>query len=243
MGLENDLKKRKKDLFGILNGIDTEVFDPEKDPYLKRNYSAKNFERKIENKLELQKILKLKVDQKIPLFSFIGRLDFQKGIPLLINVLPFFKKLNSQVVILGKGEKKFEEILKEISKKYPNVSIQIKFDLVLAQKIYGGADFILMPSLFEPCGLVQMIAQKYGTIPIARKTGGLSDTIEDGKTGFLFEKYNTFEFLKAIKRGIFAFKDKSIWKKMVKRAMEKDFSWKKSAKKYLSLYKKLINGL
>jgi starch synthase len=243
MSLENDLKKRKKDLFGILNGIDTEVLDPEKDPYLKRNYSTKNFERKTENKIDLQKILKLKVDQKIPVFSFIGRLDFQKGIPLLINALPFFKKLNSQVVILGKGEKKFEEILKEISKKYSNVSIQIKFDSILAQKIYGGADFILMPSLFEPCGLVQMIAQRYGTIPIARKTGGLSDTIEDGKTGFLFEKYNTFEFLKAVKRGIFAFNDKSTWKKMVKRAMKKDFSWKKSAKKYLSLYKKLINGL
>jgi len=241
-GLEEDLKKKKP--VGILNGIDNEIFNPETDPNLKANYSQKNFENKKINKIDLQEILNFKKDEKIPLAGFISRLVRQKGLDLFEKVIPDFVKIGLQVVFLGMGEKKYEKMLFNFSKKYPkNISVNIKFDPVLAQKIYGGADFILMPSLFEPCGLVQMIAQRYGTIPIARKTGGLSDTIEDGKTGFLFEKYNTFEFLKAIKRGIFAFRDKSIWKKMVKRAMEKDFSWKKSAKKYLSLYKKLINGL
>lgn len=238
-GLEKDLRKNKKKLFGILNGIDTEILNPETDIYLKTNYSLNNLERKTENKIELQEILNLPKDQKNPLMGFIGRLVPQKGIDLFEKIIPDLVKMNSQIIFLGVGEKKFEEMILNFAKKYPkNVSANIKFDSVLAQKIYGGCDIILIPSFFEPCGLIQMIAQRYGTIPIARKTGGLADTIEDGKTGFLFKQYNAEKFLKAIKRCLKLFQDKKSWQKLVKRAMSKDFSWEKSAKEYLRLYQK-----
>lgn len=240
-GLEEDLKKRKKVFFGILNGIDTEFFNPETDPNLKVNYSKKDFEKKIENKFELQKILGFERKKEIPLMGFIGRLVYQKGIDLFEEIIFDLVKLNCQVVFLGVGEEKYEKMLFDFSKKYPkNISVNLRFDPILAQKIYGGTDIILIPSLFEPCGLVQMIAQRYGTIPVARKVGGLADTVEDGKTGFLFKDFNKNSFLKAIERAIFSFKNEKKWKLMIKKAMEKDFSWEKSAKEYFKIYQKLV---
>ena len=241
-GLEEILKKNKRKLFGILNGIDTEIFDPETDKNLKVNYPLKNIEREIENKIELQEILNLPKNPEIPLIGFIGRLIAQKGLDLFEKVIPDLIRLNVEIVFLGIGKEKYEKMLIDFSKKYPkNISTNIKFDSALAQKIYGGCDIILIPSLFEPCGLVQMIAQRYGTIPIARKTGGLADTIEDEKTGFLFERFNPESFLKAIERCLKVFQDKKEWQRMIKKAMAKDFSWKKSAKEYLKLYQKLIS--
>lgn len=238
-GLEKDLKKRK--IVGILNGIDTEFFNPKTDKNLKTNYSLENVEKKIENKIELQKILKFKKDEKTPLLSFIGRLTLQKGIDLFKNAVPKLVKKNLQIVFLGTGEKKYEEMLSRFQKKYPkNVSVHIEFNETLGQKIYGGSDIILIPSLFEPCGLVQMIAQRYGTIPVARKTGGLADTIEDNKTGFLFKEFKWESFLNTIEKCLNVFQDKKKWGKIVKRAMRKDFSWKKSAKEYLKIYQNLI---
>ena len=240
-GLEEILKKNKRKIFGILNGIDTEIFDPKTDKNLKVNYSFKNIEKKIENKIGLQKISNLPKSPEIPLTGFIGRLIAQKGLDLFEKVIPKLVRKNLQIVFLGTGEKKCEEMLSQFSRKYPkNISANIKFDPVLAQKIYGGCDIILIPSLFEPCGLVQMIAQRYGTIPIARKTGGLADTIEDGKTGFLFERFKPESFLKAIERCLKVFQDKKEWQRMVKKVMAKDFSWKKSAKEYFKFYQKLI---
>lgn len=241
-GLEEHLLKRKNDLFGILNGIDNKKFNPETDPDLKSNYSFRNFEKKIENKSYLQEFLNFKKDQKIPLFGFIGRLDFQKGIDLIIQVIPQMVKKGCQLVILGTGNSDYENKILQISQKYPqNISSQIKFDAVLAQRIYAGIDAILIPSLFEPCGLIQMISMRYGTVPVARKTGGLADTIEEGKTGFLFKEYNAESFLTAINKVFEAYQNRKDWLELTERAMEKDFSWKNSALEYLKLYKKLLN--
>lgn len=236
-GLENYLLERKNDTLGILNGIDEEVFNPETDSNLKMNYFWKNLENKLENKLELQEILDFKKDTKIPLFTFIGRLTPQKGIDLIIKIIPELVKMDCQFVFLGVGMENYEKKLLELSQKYPqNISAQIKFDPVLAQKIYGGADIFLMPSRFEPCGLGQMIAMRYGTIPIARQTGGLTDTIENKKTGFLFKEYKVEAFLETIKTALNLYQGKKAWQKLVKEAMKKDFSWKKSAREYLKLY-------
>jgi starch synthase len=240
-GLEKDLIKRKKDLFGILNGIDDKRFDPQTDPDLKSNYSWQNLDKKVENKLELQKILSFAKDSKVPLFGFIGRLTSQKGIDLIIKIVPELIKRNCQLVILGVGDLNYEKKLLELSQQYPqNISFQIKFDPVLAQKIYAGCDFLLIPSKFEPCGLVQMIAMRYGTLPIGRKIGGLSDTIEDERDGFLFEKYEADSFFSAIKKAIMFFEDKEKLNLIQKSAMKKDFSWLESAQKYLKIYEKLL---
>ena len=145
--------------------------------------------------------------------------------------------MDCQFVFLGVGVENYEKKLLEFSQEHPqNISAQIKFDPILAQKIYAGADIFLMPSRFEPCGLGQMIAMRYGTIPIARKTGGLADTIEDSKNGFLFKEYKIDTFLKTIKKALNLYQDKKAWQKLMREAMKKDFSWKKSAREYLKLY-------
>ena len=241
-GLENFLAQRKNSLLGILNGIDFVRFNPETDPAIKENYSVINFEKKNKNKIELQKIFQLPEKKNALLFGFIGRLDPQKGIDLIIKILPNLVKSDCQLVILGKGEKEYEKELQELAKKYPkNIFVYIKFDPVLAQKIYAGSDIFLMPSKFEPCGLGQMIAMRYGTIPIVRETGGLADTVIQRKTGFLFKQYNSRALVKIINEALKVYENKKEWQKIIKRAMKEDFSWKISAKEYLSLYKKLLN--
>lgn len=240
-GLENWLLLRQKNLFGVLNGIDYDRFNPETDSYLKANYSFKNLDKKIENKIDLQKILKFQKNPQIPLLGIINRLTPQKGVDLIIEIIPEIVKLNCQLVILGVGRKDYERKLLELSYKYPkNISTQIKFDPILAQKIYAGVDIFLMPSKFEPCGLGQMISMRYGTIPIARKTGGLADTVKNKKTGFLFKEYKSEALLKTVKEALEFYENPQKWQKFIKRAMTEDFSWKKSAKEYLKLYKKLI---
>lgn len=240
-GLENSLFKRKKSLHGILNGLDVEKFDPKTDPNIKVNYSQKSPDKKIRNKLELQKIVGFSRSKNTPFLGFINRLTPQKGVDLIIEIIPELVKMDFQLIILGVGLKFYEEKLFRLAKKYPqNISTQIKFDPILAQKIYTGSDIFLMPSKFEPCGLGQMIAMRYGTIPIVRKTGGLVDTIKDKKTGFLFEKYESDALLKIIKFAAEYYKNKSAWRELTKRAMNQDFSWRRPAREYLKLYKKLV---
>lgn len=240
-GLEHSLLKRKKELFGILNGIDEKRFNPEIDSDLKVNYSYKNLDKKIENKIYLQEILNLTKNPKIPLLGFIGRLTFQKGIDLIIEIIPEIVKLGCQLVFLGVGMTDYEKKLLEFSLKYPsNISCQIKFDPVLAQKIYAGSDIFLMPSKFEPCGLGQMIAMRYGSIPIVRKTGGLAETVKNQKTGFVFVDYKKDALLKSVKKSLFFYSDKNKWLELMKRAMTQDFSWERSAGEYLKLYQKLL---
>ncbi len=235
--MEKLLRKRKKDLYGITNGIDTDLFDPSKDKLIKFKYNKNTLNKKTKNKLYLQKKLGLKVDENIPLFGFVARLVWQKGLDLLSD--DFFK-LNAQFVFLGTGKKEYEKLLLKFSKKYPKkVKALITFDLKTAQEIYAGSDMFLMLSRFEPCGLGQMIAMRYGTLPIARATGGLDDTI-DNSSGFKFKNFDSQEFLKTCEKAIKIFANKQKWQKMQKHAMSKDFSWKKSAKEYVKIYKKIL---
>ncbi len=254
-GLENVIQKRKKDLTGILNGIDTDFFNPETDQFIKRTYSIKKLDLKNLNKLDLQKKAGLKQDVEIPLFSMISRLDVQKGVDLVSQAVDEIVNMGGQIIFLGTGQKEYEITLEKASKKHlGQVATYIKFDQALAQQIYAGADIFLMPSRFEPCGLSQLIAMRYGTIPIVRATGGLRDTVENVKinrrlfglikqiqgTGFVFNNFSLPEFISAIKQALGFYQNKQNWKRLQTKVMRQDFSWSKSAQKYLELYDNLI---
>jgi starch synthase len=241
--LENIIKQNKNKLSGILNGIDIDKYNPAEDKLIKQKYDLKTLSKKADNKLYLQKILKLPQDKNIPIVGMITRLAWQKGLELISPTIEQVIKSNqpAQFVFLGTGQKEYETELKKLAKKYPQyVSANIMFDIKLAQQIYAGSDIFLMPSRFEPCGLGQMFAMRYGTVPIVRKTGGLADTV-DKKTGFSFEEFTAEDFTNSLKKAINIFyKKPRQWQKLVKNCMKKDFSWDKSAKEYLKLYKKLI---
>lgn len=246
-GLESTLRSRKSDLYGILNGIDIDRFNPETDKNIIKNYSAKNLEGKKKCKTDLQKTCNFKVDEKIPIFSIVSRLADQKGIDLILANLDKLMKENAQFVLLGTGNPAIENQVKNAISKYKDkIFAKIDFDAHFAQQIYAGANIFLIPSRFEPCGLGQMIAMRYGTVPIARATGGLKDTVEDynEKTekgdGFIFQNYNAGEFWQALTRALKLYQSQKKWYKLIVRIMQKDFSWNKSAEEYLKLYQRLI---
>ncbi|NLL41782.1 MAG: glycogen synthase GlgA [Firmicutes bacterium] len=246
--LEGVLARRQSFLSGILNGIDTREWNPQTDLHITRNYSWRSWKRKEDNKLALQAELGLKQDADIPMIGMVTRLAKQKGLDLVAHVLPEILELNLQIVVLGTGEAQFEEMFRHFAgTNKDKVSANIKFENVLAHKIYAASDLFLMPSLFEPCGLGQMIAMRYGSLPIVRETGGLKDTVEpynevsDEGLGFSFANYNAHELLDAVRRAISLYeRDKDgAWKRMVGRAMRSDFSWGASALKYKELYEKV----
>jgi starch synthase len=241
-GLQDLMKSKKKRLFGILNGIDYSVFDPKNDRSLTTRYSVDSLDKKNQNKLALQKLFNLPEDTSIPLICIVSRLSSQKGIALIDQVIPHIMNLGAQFIILGNGDNKTEKIFMKASKDYPTqVATHLEFDADLAQTVYAGADMLLMPSRFEPMGLSQVIAMKFGTLPIVRKTGGLADTVINDKTGFVFNNYDVNGLTWALNKAINTwYNSKDIWRKMQIRAMKKDFSWKDSAKKYVSMYKKAI---
>ena len=248
-GLEKALEKRKADLSGILNGIDLERFNPEVDEEIYKKYSLDTIEDKKENKKHLQEISSLKTDPSAPILGLVGRLAEQKGIDLLAEILPSLAKEEAQLIILGTGEPKLEKIIQEAAKKYPEkISATLDFDAALAQKIYAGADMFLMPSRFEPCGLGQLIAMRYGTVPIVRATGGLADTVPEYNpqtkegAGFSFHEFKAKDFLAAIERALKMYHNKNEWLKIVKNGMAGDYSWNKSSEEYLKLYQKLLNS-
>lgn len=242
-GLEKYLERRKKDLKGILNGIDEKLFDPKSDSSLKQKYGLQNFisGKKI-NKEYLQKQFNLEQDLQVPVFGLVSRLVTQKGIDVLIKSLEDrILKNNFQVIVLGTGDQKIEKSLIKLAKKYPQqISVNIKYDARLAQEIYAGSDFFLMPSNFEPCGLGQIIALRYGTLPVVRLTGGLKDTIQHLRNGFTYQKQDSESLAKAIQSALNTFQKKDKMKDMIRYGMKEDFSWKKSSKEYIKLYKKLI---
>lgn len=245
-GLDGVLRRYKNKLHGILNGIDYSQWDPKVNGKIKKNYSIENIEDKYVNKEDLQGCCDLKVGREIPLFGTVSRLAEQKGIEILAGALDDIVKEEAQFIFLGTGDAPYHRMLEDLKDKYPKqVSINLCFDPVLAQKIYAGCDMFLMPSKYEPCGLGQMISLRYGTIPIVRKTGGLADTIEEFDfkhlvgSGFVFLGYDKKEFMKAIRRAIGVYKEKKFWSQLIKHAMSYDFSWEHSAKEYLKLYKKL----
>jgi len=239
--MESFLLRRKKHLQGILNGIDIDFFNPAKDKFIKKKYNIKNvLKNKLVNKKYLQTISNL-ANEDLPVFGLVSRLFDQKGLDILVPSLEkMLKKYDFQLVVLGTGAPEYEKAFKVLAKLYKNkVKANITFDIALAQEIYAGSDFFLMPSRFEPCGLGQMIAMRYGTIPIARQTGGLKDTVKHNKTGIVFKKYQQTEVIKAIEQALRLYKNKTKFAKMIKTDMKQDFSWNKSAKQYLNLYKKL----
>ncbi|MCF7794960.1 glycogen synthase [Patescibacteria group bacterium] len=238
-GLHRVIGKNKDKLSGILNGLDTEAFNPATDKDIVKKYSLSNLEGKTKNKLALQKEMNLEVNKDIPLVAMVSRLAWQKGLELIEDNL--INNLDMQVVILGTGEKKYEDYLQKLAKKYPEkLAVKIMFSSAMAQRIYAGSDFFLMPSRFEPCGLGQMIAMRYSSLPIVRATGGLKDTV-DSSVGFMFKKFSARAFYLAVKRAIDVYYDEpKKFKKMQIKAMKKDFSWDNSAKKYLKLYKNLL---
>lgn len=248
-GLEGVLVSRSEDLYGILNGVDYDIWNPEKDTFIKANYSVEDIENKKKCKRELQKDFDLTVRKKdSPLLGIVSRLDEQKGFDLLEKVMPEVIKMDLQLVLLGTGKKEYEELFTKFNQENPKqIGVRIGFDNALAHKIEAGCDIFLMPSRYEPCGLNQMYSLKYGTVPVVRATGGLADTIKeyDSTTGegngFVFEKYDSDEFLAAIKRAVELYANKETWEKIMKNGMQQDFSWKASAKKYMGLYEKAVD--
>ena len=248
-GLEGVLAKRRDCLFGILNGIDYDIWDPSKDKLIEKNFSLASFDDKYFNKIQLQSECNLKVQKDIPLIGFISRLAEQKGIDLLAASMEQIYKMELQFVLLGTGDEKYHIIFEKVAKRYSKeISINLKYDDRLAHKIYAGSDMFLMPSRYEPCGLGQLISLKYGTIPIIYKTGGLADTISSYETksekgnGFVFDIYSREALLSTIEKATSVYKDRIIWQRLARRAMEYDFSWEASAKKYIELYKRCLSS-
>ena len=245
--LDGILSKRQDSLTGILNGIDYDVYDPMKDPYLSRPSS--NFSlTKLKNKNHLQSAVGLPVQGDRALLAMVTRLVDQKGMDLLVHVMEDILALDVQMVILGTGEQRYEESLRYFASKYPEqLAIKLEFSDKLAHEIYGGADLLLMPSRFEPCGISQLIAMRYGTVPIVRETGGLKDTvipyheITGVGNGFNFVNYNAHELLFAVQQAVGIYEEnKVVWETIRQNALKGDFSWDKSANAYVKIYESLL---
>ena len=248
-GLKDVLAKRKDSLYGIVNGIDKNVWNPEKDKLIPAKYSSKNIEEKLKNKKELAERFGLKYDENVPIIGLISRLFDAKGIDLIQKAFNDLMKLNIQFIILGTGDQKHHSFIdKMVSKNSKKFAAYLGFNDELAHLIEAGSDMFLMPSKYEPCGLNQMYSLVYGTVPIVRETGGLADTVVkyneksgDG-TGFVFKKYDSKDMMKEIKRAIKLFEDKKTWHKIMRAGMKLDFSWDVSAKSYIELYKTILSA-
>ena len=242
-GMEGILRDRRGDLYGILNGIDTDVWNPETDNFIAHPYSKKSLSGKLDNKKALLDQCRLKFHSQVPLIGNISRLADQKGFDLIAEVIDQIAALDVQMVFLGTGDQKYHDLFSAAAKKYKDkISVHLMFNNQLAHQIEAGCDCFLMPSRYEPCGLNQMYSMIYGTVPIVRSTGGLADTVKDvdqnpdDGTGFVFKEYNSTEMLHAIKRALKYFQDQTAWRKLLIRGMSQDFSWLKSAKKYVEIY-------
>lgn len=242
-GLDRALNTKQYKLCGFLNGIDVDGYNPETDPAIPANYSVKNMQGKARCKQALLEELGLQ-DGDEPIIGIVTRFVSHKGIDLIRYVFEDILNLGYKFAILGSGEKIFEDFFKEMAWRHPGrVSVTLGFIPQLARRIYAGCDMFLMPSQSEPCGLAQMVAMRYGTLPIVRETGGLRDTVRDGGgengNGFTFKTYNAHDMLGACNRAKIAYDDKPRWKALQKTAMESDFSWNVSAELYLGLYREL----
>ncbi len=245
-GLENIIKEREFKLSGIVNGIDTEVYDPAVDDIIYENYSSEDISGKAINKAKLQEEAGLPIRADVPVIGIVSRLVSHKGFDLVKYVFGEMVSKDVQFVILGSGEWEFETFFHNMAKANSDkVYMKLGFVPSFARKIYAGADIFLMPSKSEPCGLAQMIALRYGTIPIVRETGGLKDTVTDSGdnegNGFTFQSYNAHDMARAVERAVEGYSDKEGWNVLVKRAMECDNSWGKSANNYIKLYKEILD--
>ena len=245
--LDGLLRSQNSKLQGIVNGIDYDLYNPAADRDIYVNYDSSSIDKKNINKTRLQRDLGLPEDADIPMIGIVSRLVSQKGFDLIKCVIEEILQENLQLVVLGTGEQQYEDMFKFFKWKYPSkVSANILFDNNLAQKIYAASDLFLMPSLFEPCGIGQLIALRYGSLPIVRETGGLKDTVHSYNentcegNGFSFTNYNAHDMLYTIRRALNFYKNKDIWNKLVITAMNEDNSWNNSADKYLKLYSEIL---
>lgn len=244
-GLDGLMRARSNSLRGIVNGIDYEEYNPETDPYIVKPYNVKNFRReKVKNKVALQEELGLEVNPKTMMIGMVSRLTDQKGFDLVAYMMDEMCQDNIQLVVLGTGEAQYENMFRHFAWKYgKKVSANIYYSEAMSHKVYAASDAFLMPSLFEPCGLSQLMSLRYGTVPIVRETGGLKDTVwpyneyEGTGTGFSFRNYNAHEMLGTVRYAEQIYYDrKREWNKIIDRAMETDFSWNTSARKYEEMY-------
>lgn len=247
-GLEEILRMENQKLSGILNGIDYEMNNPSDDPALVAPFDTADLTGKALNKVALQKLMGLPENSKVPLLSVVSRLTYQKGFHLLLEELEHLLQFDVQFVLLGTGDPRFEEAFRKIVARYPEkAAAKITFDVTLAQKIYAGSDLFLMPSAFEPCGLSQMIAMRYGTLPVVHEIGGLKDSVRpfnpmtNQGTGFGFEQFRGFYLTEAVKQGLQVYHDSpNVWEKLQQAAMTTDFSWETSCQNYIDLYNRLL---
>jgi starch synthase len=247
-GLENFLGKNQSKIFGIINGLDYHTWNPEIDPCIEKNYSSQKIEFRSENKAALQAEFDLPCDKETPLLILISRMDIQKGIDLAVESLKRIASLNWQAIFLGSGDPVLETQVLELEKLFPSrFRAALRFDSSLSHRMYAGGDILLMPSRYEPCGLSQLIAMRYGCIPVARATGGLVDTIQVSpkkeQTGYLFPSSTPASMVKELEAVLRDIKSPFKWKAMQRRAMSKDFSWDNSAIEYARLYLDLINNI
>ncbi|WP_195990088.1 glycogen synthase GlgA [Clostridium sp. D53t1_180928_C8] len=246
-GLDGFLRSRSYYLMGIVNGIDYEEFNPQDDKFIFKNFNVNSIDNKVQNKLALQRELGLPQKKDTPMIGLISRLTHQKGCDLIVNMIDRLLQKDIQLVILGTGDYWYEETFKNLQYRYPDkVSANIKFDNTLAHKIYAATDMFLMPSLFEPCGLGQLIALRYGSIPIVRETGGLKDTISPYNkyngvgNGFGFKNFNSNELMQIMEYALTIYNDKNAWNNIIRQAMNSDNSWEKSAMQYKWLYEGVV---
>jgi starch synthase len=247
-GMQDLLLFRRDSLTGIINGLGDEEYDPVADPLVPAGYSAADITGKQLNKAELQKVAGFKPGANIPLVGMVSRLDEQKGLDIILQSIPgVLSNTDMQFVFIGNGKDYYEKALLELERRFPrNVKAFITYDNKMAHLVYAGSDMFLMPSRWEPCGLGQMIAMKYGTVPVVRKTGGLADTVANLSSelkkgnGFVFSEYSADALSNTLRNAAAAFKKTMPWEQVIKRIMKQDFSWQVPAEKYEMLYKKAL---
>ncbi len=247
--LDKLLREERMKLFGVINGIDYGVFNPSTDPDIWVNYTRSTLENKVKNKLAFQREFGLKKDPNIPLIGFVGRFSKQKGLDLIRDIFEdLIQNLNFQFAIVGGGDEEWQKYFYELMKKYPGqVGGHLMISKIIGQQIYAASDIFLYPSQFEPCGLAHLIAMRYGSIPVVRKTGGLADTVEDYNpqngegNGFVFDSYDSKSLMIQIVRALETYKHKEIWEGLQKKVMGLDYSWKLSAIRYVELYRRSID--
>lgn len=251
-GMEDLLKQRQLEgrLTGILNGVDPAIWDPAQDLLLNARYNRDVLDAKVENKRQLQITMGLKIDDKVPVFAVVSRLTKQKGLDLVLEALPGLLEQGGQLVLLGAGDAVLQQGFLAAAAEYPGqVGVQIGYHEAFSHRIMGGADVIMVPSRFEPCGLTQLYGLKYGTLPLVRRTGGLADTVNDSSlenladgmaSGFVFEDSNAWSLLRAIRRAFVLWSRPSLWRYVQRQAMGMDFSWQVAAVAYRDLYQRLL---
>ncbi|MBU6431074.1 glycogen synthase [Patescibacteria group bacterium] len=246
--LDNLLQERRSHLFGILNGINYDAYNPETDSYINFKYNAKNLKERAKNKEILRQKFNLpQVNNKF-IIGIVSRLSEQKGLDVLMEAIePMLNNFDFEMVVVGQGDSKYMSFFTDLEKKYPSIKTHLSYDAILPRFVFAGADAILIPSKFEPCGLTQMEAMRYGCVPIVRKTGGLADSVEDYNptkqtgTGFVFEKFDKFALFGTMIRVLETYKYPKFWEGIQKRAMSANFSWTNSAKEYAEIFKKAID--